>query len=210
MRRGLRIACLIAGAAILFHSPVRAATITFSSSSALINPGDEFAVDIRVDGLEDDIFGFLLNITYDTSVLSLVPDTSSEGKFLITEGDFLTRAGQSNVPNVTDFNSDPLSQFPGILITNYIVSGTEIATGSGLLATLRFSASAAGNGNLALPYSEFTTSDFEIVDPPLQAQGSVVVSAPTPVPEPSTLALLGIGLAAMARKRLRRRSETSA
>ena len=198
MRRWFKIGCLLA--VWLIGSPVSAATISFSS--AAVNPGDEFLVDIRVDGLdaEIDILGFFLNFTYDINVLTVTT---------ITEGNFLSRDGLSQSPNVTDFKTDPISQFPGITITNFIQTGSEKATGSGLLATLRFSASTVGLGNLSLLSYDFVNSQFDLVDPPLVPDvGSIVVSAPTPtpVPEPSTLALLAVGLAGMARQRLKRRT----
>jgi hypothetical protein len=203
MRRGLLVIGLLA-MLVSWSAPARAASITFNSQNVDL-AGGPFRVDISVTGLTDPVIGYLLNFTFDSTVLTLNQ---------IVEGDFMSRVGP------TSFDPTPL--VAGVqTVTSFLTNPADVDTGAGILVGLIFVPAAVGNGNLAILsevisgelqfFTEFATGG-EPIRPDVIA-GAITVSTPEPIPEPSTLSLMGIGLAALARglrRRTRARTEAQA
>ncbi len=185
MRRLSVVACLL-GLALIVATPAKASEISFVSQS--VGVGDPLGVDVVLSGNTATLLSFGFFFSYDPTVLRL--DGAVNGTLFPPE-DFL------------------FDQLPGGgSILNLPVVG--FFTGNGLLATLSFTAIAAGDP-LFTVFDAFLTDAAILEDPntppivPDIVAGTISVTDTTPVPEPSTLGLLGLGVLSLAR-RLRRRS----
>jgi hypothetical protein len=174
MRRLIVVAGLIV-LGLVAAPPAQATEISFSSAS--VEVGQEFQVNIMLSPTDLTVFSFAFEFFFNSAIVQF-NDVSGE----FSEFDMV------------------LGPMGDSFVFGFDMFGVDVSTGT-LLATLTFTAIAAGNpalllANAAILGTPGGLSDVDVVN------GNVVVN---PVPEPSTLGLMGIGLAAVAR-RLRRRN----
>ena len=175
-----------------------AATLTFDS--ATVNVQDTFGVQIRVLNVTD-LFTFGFDLAYDPAVVQFLG--ADEGSFLPSA--VVTPPSDPNFPNMTFFFG-PDATTPGLLS---LVSGTLAgpdqvsgATGSGVLATIRFLALATGNAGLAIQNALLLDSAFpqgNVIETGIDNRSTVSVAQST-VPEPAVLVIFAIGLLGVARR----------
>ena len=148
------------------------------AGSANVPVGDTFEIAIGIDGVDAGsvLTAWQFDLRFDPAILSATA---------VTEGDFLARQGQTLfTPGVIDGVTGLIS-----LVADADVDLPPSPSGSGILATITFTALANGVSALA-PENlllDFGTSAFD-------ARGGEVTVGGASVPEPGGLALLGLAL----------------
>ncbi len=159
---------------------------TITVGSATVNEFDTFTIPVSITDVVD-LTSWQFDLAFGPAIVQVTPTG-------VTESSFFTQ-GDSTV-FVPGFLDNTLGQILGVsdaLILQPAVNG------SGVLANIEFTATAAGISPLTLSnvFLNLSDSGFTVTN------GSVCVNLPTastcqpnPAPEPSTLALLAIGLLA--------------
>lgn len=165
-------------------SPVYAASISVTPSALNVTVGQTFSVDVFISGVSD-LYAFQFDIGYDPSILSA--GAISEGAFLLEGGSTLWDTGSiNNSGGVIDDTFGSLQS---------IVPGVD---GSGVLASINFTALAAGSSNISLFDIILLDSQIFDIDVSSVSSTNILVNAQTipdpTVPEPATVFLLIIGL----------------
>jgi hypothetical protein len=157
----------------LFSATVSAAPVV-SIGSATVQVGNTFEIPVSINGL-DDLMGLIswqFDLRFDSSIIGAVS---------VNEGPFLSSFGTTFFsPGVIDNGAGLIS-----LMTDSYVD-LALPSGSGVLATITFSALGIGSsaltpGNVFL---NFADSGFIV------SGGNVTVDGATSVPEPNTLLLV--------------------
>jgi len=159
--------------AMLFVAPVVfAGTVSIQSTGVAIFPGDLFSVDVGVSNISD-LYAFQFDLTFDPAIISAT--AISEGAFLPSSGaTFFFPGTIDNIGGAITFNADTLLG---------AVSG---ASGSGVLATIQFSALGPGSSPIGLSNVILLDSSLGDISAGV-INGSVTVS-----PEPSNRAPAGL------------------
>ena len=161
-------------------SPVYAASISVMPSALNVTVGQTFSVDVFISGVSD-LYAFLFDLGYDPSVLS------AEGAFLPQGGLTLWDTGSINHSGgvIDDTFGSLQSIVPGV-------------GGSGILASINFTALATGSSNISLFDIILLDSQIFDIDVSGVSSANILVSAQTTpdptIPEPATVVLLVIGL----------------
>jgi hypothetical protein len=187
LTRGLAVRLVVVWNALL----VEAASFSIDPSSLPVTVGQIFTLDVRIAGASD-LYAFGFNLGFDPSLLSA--NSISEGAFLPSGGATLF------IDGTIDNGAGTLSDTSDAL--NGAVPGVD---GSGILATVSFTALASGTSRISL-FNPILL-DSGLADIPVDGiqTGSVtVLPGSTNVPEPSSFVLLGIGLTSLALGRRRR------
>lgn len=187
--------CLLAA---LAAPAVGAATLGFTPSISSVTVGDAFSVEVRIADVAD-LYAFQFDFAFDPAIVRV--DAISEGPFLADWGNGLSPpAGTFWDPGLVDNVAGSVSFVSNVLLG--AIAPGEGATGSGVLASIQFTALASGTGTLTLLNELLVDS---ILDPiGAQLQGArVVVEAPGQVPEPAAALLMLCGLAGAAWSRAR-------
>lgn len=159
--------------------PRQGHALSFTVGSATVNAGDSFSININV-GDAVDLTSWQFDLAFDASILQANS---------VTEGPFLSSAGTTFfIPGVIDNTIGLISLVSASFVDLFPPSG------SGVLATIEFSALSAGLSPLTASsvFLSLSDSGFSV------ANGSVCVRGATcgggnPVPEPSSFALLLLG-----------------
>jgi hypothetical protein len=151
--------------------PADPPVVRFEPNQAQVQPRTDFDLQARVDGAVS-LAAFQLTITYDPALIEL------KG---ITVGDFLGLTGRP----VTAF--DPVVIAPGKVLYQVVSGpGAPGVSGSGLLATVHFSALAEGSVVVGLP--EVLLEDTAEHPMTLTGQSATVdIAVATPPPPPPVL-----------------------
>lgn len=165
-------------------SPVYATSISVTPSALNVTVGQTFSVDVFISGVSD-LYAFQFDMGYDPSVLSA--GTISEGAFLPQGGLTLWDTGSINHSGgvIDDTFGSLQSIVPGV-------------GGSGILASINFTALATGSSNISLFDIILLDSQIFDIDVSGVSSANILVSAQTTpdptIPEPATVVLLVIGL----------------
>ena len=164
--------------------PVHANIMSVDPSNTNVIAGQTLSLNIRIADASD-LYAWEFDLGFDPTVLSATSVT--EGGFLVAGGSTLFILGTiDNLAGTISFTANSLQ------------SATPGVDGDGILATIGFTALAAGTSDLNL--FNIILLDSELADITIDqvGGGNVIVSADTSsAPEPGMLALLGIGLAGM-------------
>lgn len=106
------------------------------NSVILVSVGSQFNVDIRIDNATN-VWGYFLELDWDPSVLRLIN---------VTEGPFLKQVGSTLfiVGSIDNTSGNIQGGIADVLFS------TNVANGSGVLATLSFQAIGVGNSNITI------------------------------------------------------------
>lgn len=173
------ICSLLVGSALLFL-PYQGHALSITVGSATVNVGDTFSVNVNVAGAVD-LTSWQFDLGYNPSLLQ------ANG---VTEGPFLAAGGPTlfgpplfidNVNGLISGVTDSLLALPGV-------------SGSGVLATIEFTALVAGPSTLTTSgvFLNLQESGFTVTDGSVCARGELC-SGTNPVPEPGSGALLLLG-----------------
>lgn len=188
-----RLSPLALGAALLVmpYEAEAAAIVSISPVSFDVEVGESFVVDIAIEGVED-LYAFQFDLSFSPSILRA--DDLLEGAFLTAGG------GTFFIPGIIDDVLGTIS----FTASSLLGPGPGV-TGSGVLATLRFTSLAAGVSPIALSGAILLDSGLADIDF-VSADGAVTVREDGTVPEPtsSSLLLLAVGVAIRRRWALRR------
>jgi len=119
-----------------------------SNSDFVVNPQDIFDLQLRVDTAGQEVNAFSIYLSYDDSVLQVIDqDANADGIQPFIQGDFL---GGAILVNNTHFD-------PGNSIDKFQLDYTEVLlmgmkTGEGLVATVQFKATNAGNTTISFDF----------------------------------------------------------
>jgi len=162
---------------ILLCGQASAATIGWSTAPSTINVNDTFSLNITGSGFTSNVDGGGVNISFDSSVLSVVSVSIDE-----TVWDF---GGAGISTGATDNLAGTID---GIMVNTY---GT--VNGSFDVATILFQA--IGSGSSALTLSEYALNPWAsggvLLNPDMVNSSVTVISS---VPVPTAVWLLGSGL----------------
>ncbi len=175
-----------------------AISISFDPYDTSTLVGEQFSVDIIVDGLEnDDLSGFEFDITFDDAILDFDFYTFGQelGSIDVSGMDAMNEA----MNEAKDYSLGYLGNGLINLIEMSFLSDLSFQDDSFTLATLTFSGASEGRSSLDFSYNWMTDADGDRLNPVLRS-GIVDVSA---VPEPSAYILLGCGLIGLAGLRKR-------
>jgi general secretion pathway protein D len=158
--------------------------VSISPPSTIASIGSTVSLDVAISGVAD-LYAFQFDVTFDPSVLAATD--VSEGPFLPGGGaTFFIPGIIDNVGGSVAFTADTLlGPVPGV-------------TGDGILATLTFTAVAAGTSPIALENVILLDSVLGLIE--VVTDGGQVT-----VPEAATLLLLGSGIVGATLTRLRLR-----
>ncbi len=176
----MRIRLWIGALFMLYSLPAAAATILSAQPAAIsIDVGQTFLVNVSLtDGV--DLYAYQFDVGFDPSVLSA--NGISEGPLLATGGTTFF------IPGLVDNVGGAISNTAGALFG--VVPGV---TGSGILATISFTAIGAGSSAITLFNETLLDSSFSGITATIR-NGSATASA-VAAPEPgSSLLLLTAGL----------------
>lgn len=163
--KGIACSLLLVWGVVLLFLPQQSHALSFTVGSASVTAGTTFSIDVTVTNAVD-LTSWQLDVGYDPSRLQANS---------VTEGPFLSSFGTTLfVPGFIDNTSGLIGG-----ISNFFVDLVPFPTGSGVLATIEFTALASGPTALA------TSNVF--------ANGLDSGFTVNPVPEPSAFALLLIG-----------------
>lgn len=167
--------------------------VYFNTPTTSLNIGNTFTVDLMAD-ITDPVGGFGLDVSFDTSILSLIG---------------LPAIGSSWLPAIAP-DGDGLAGFAPFTLFGPQLSGSGIT-----LATLTFQAVDFGTTTLAasMTPNDFTEG-FPLPFPALPGSfaavnftnSSLTVDS-APVPEPATMLLFGTGLAGFVGSRIKRKKK---
>lgn len=171
----------------LSSAALASGSLVLSPANSSVDVGDVFAVQVRGASFTDNVIGGGFDFSFDAGVLRLDSVVINTAVW-----DFATSPGTIN--NVA-----------GTLTNTFFNAFNTLPTGNFAIATLNFTATAAGISPLTLlanPSFPFANDLVEVIDV-TYGTGQVTVGA---VPEPSTWASLALGLALlpMLRRRLNR------
>lgn len=185
-----KMAGVIAGfcLALVLSSPAFADTVlSVAPTSATVNQGSSFAVDVNISGVKD-LYDFQLDLSFDPSILQAT--AVFEGPFLPSlygpGSTFFIPGTIDNTGGSITFNADTLlSAEPGV-------------SQAGTLLVVDFNAIANGISPLAIDPTTFILQDSNgaTIDA-TTTKGSVIVQGGNAVSEPPVLVLLGTGLFAL-------------
>lgn len=189
-------AALLFTASTVLASPVVSVDVDPSTAgiqSVLdVQNGDSFFVDIVISGVEasEPLNGFQFNLGFDPAVLTAIS---------ITDGGFLLE------PVFPVFES--IDNGAGDVLFALVTLGPVGASGDGILASLGFSASAAGTSILDLNNVLLSAPFGAPVQVEQVDDGNVNVAVDGFVSEPHTMAVLALGLVGLAAFGRRRKTK---
>ncbi len=172
-------------------SAAAAPALTVAAAPNPVLVGAPLTLQVLINGIAD-LYAYQFSLSYNPALVQLTSVT--EGAFLATGGPTFFDGGTvNNTTGTVSFVFDSLiGAVPGV-------------TGTGVLASMQFTAVAAGVS--ALTFSDVLFLDAGLADITVAAQnGSVQVSA---VPEPASYALFALGLAGLAVAAQRRAQATA-
>jgi hypothetical protein len=183
-----KLLLILALTGILASSALAVPILTLVPSSSTVNLGNNFTVDLTITSVTD-LFGWQLDIGF--SPAGRINATS------VVEGPFLG-AG-------TTFGSGTINNAAGTitLIFNSL-SGFSGVSGSGVLATIQFTAVSVGFVDLSMSNILMQDSFLDPIVPDPTGTVRITVNDPAGIPEPGTLTLIGVGLGMLGLTRRRR------
>ena len=183
MRTPVIVALLCCAAAPAAAVPV----LSVQPASTNVAVGDTFSVDVVVTDAAD-LFAYQFDVGFDPT--RLTANSVTEGPLLGTGGAtfFIPGAIDMAAGLVTATANTLLAAVPGV-------------PGSGVLATINFTATASGLSAISLFNAMLLESSLSAIPGLVTQTGSVSATTGGAVPEPSTLLLMLAGLAAAGRLR---------
>lgn len=181
----LRNLCLILAWTVVALTPTaHAAVLTLSPSLPVVQVGDTFSVDLQISdvGAGNAVGTYDLDVGFDGALVSLTGVSFGAGLDVLGMGSVQFATPGAGIVNLFELSLD----LPDDLIA--------LQPDSFVLATLNFTAAAAGTSNFTL----FLNALGDAYGDELQASlvdGSVTVGAPASVPEPATYALVAAAMA---------------
>lgn len=175
-KRPTRLVQGLLGLAFLLF-PQQGHALSLTVDSATVGVGTTFTLNLNVTDAVN-LTAWQLDLAYNPAILQA--NSVAEGPFLVSTG------------GPTSFSAGIIDNTSGLisLVTNSY-NGLTPPTGSGVLATVSFTALALGISPITASnvFLDFTSSGFTI------ANGAVLVTdGSTPVPEASSALLLTIGI----------------
>jgi hypothetical protein len=183
-------------ALILFltcSAPAVALPLTVVPSSTTVAVGDIFSLNIGIADVVPDLFAYQLDVAFDAVILRV--DSVSDGAFLTSNGGISLFGGALVL--VLDNSTGTITILDSLLGPTPPATG---AIGSGVLATINFTALAAGFSGIGFSNVILEDSNRNLLTADI-TDGRVEVTSDTPVPEPGTCSLVALGLACLWRKR---------
>jgi hypothetical protein len=183
-------------ALILFltcSAPAVALPLTVIPSSTTVVVGDVFSVNIGIADVVPDLFAYQLDVAFDATILRA--NSVSDGAFLTSTGGISLFGGALVL--VLDNSTGMITILDSLQGPAPPATG---ASGSGVLATINFTAMAAGFSGIALSNVILEDSSGTLLSAET-TDGRVEVTSATSVPEPGTCSLVVLGLACLWRKR---------
>ncbi len=169
------------------------AIISIDPPSPTVTVGETFSLNVQITGAID-LYAFEFDLGFDPGVLSA--NNTYEGAFLPSGGATLFINGTiDNLGGTISYTADSLQgAIPGV-------------NGSGILATMSFTALATGSSGINLFNGVWLDSNLSDIQLDGILTSSVkVTQGQTQIPEPATFAMLGFGLVGLEFSRNRRAS----
>lgn len=164
---------------LLWQPAFAAATVSTTATPSPAVVGSPANVKVMITGIVD-LFGFQFSLAFNPAVLQAIG---------LTEGTFLAAGG------ATTFGTSGIDNVGGKVnfVFNALDNAVPGVSGSGLLATITFSAVAIGSSPLS--FSDVLFIDSALNDITVSATNGVLQVVA--IPEPAGFALLGFGLIAL-------------
>ena len=159
---------LVIGSGLFLIAPSNEAgttTVSVFPSSVTTNVGQNFSINVNITGVSD-LYGWEVKLNWTTTILEVV--NATEGPFLESDG------------NSTFFYYDLNTTAGQIAVECTRVGSVPGATGSGVLATIKFNAQSSGQSPLDLYYALLLNSATPSQAIPYQLSSSNVYSSPPP------------------------------
>jgi hypothetical protein len=191
------IVCAFVTAIIISTGTASATSISVAPADSTVNVGDSFSIDILINDVIN-LWDYQFDLFFDPTIVRA--DSVSDGGFLTSGGgtSLFTDLGESNPLSLVFDNVTGMITLVDVLLGP--APPATGATGSGILASIQFTALATG-------VSPFRLDGLFLDDPDANAIDATVVNGSvTSVPEPGTLLLIASGVIAAAS---RRRTSTS-